>query len=143
MAERVLAPLGLEQDGFYITDGVGTAFVLGGLNFITRDYGRFGLMVAQNGSYQGQQVVPADWIAESTVASAPTEPGKYGYGYQWWIPVGAEEGEFVGRGVYGQYLYIDQQRNVVIVLTSADRKFRESGREAENIERLREIARAL
>ena len=143
MAEKVLAPLGLEQDGFYITDGVGTAFVLGGLNFVTRDYGRFGLMVAQNGNYQGNQVVPTEWIAESTAASAPTEPGKYRYGYQWWIPDGAEAGEFLGRGVYGQYLYIDQQRGVVIVLTSADRKFRETGRDAENVEQLRQIARAL
>ncbi|MEX0338145.1 MAG: serine hydrolase domain-containing protein, partial [Arenibacterium sp.] len=37
MAEKVIAPLGLEQDGRYITDGAGTAFVLGGLNFTTRD----------------------------------------------------------------------------------------------------------
>ncbi|MEX0339583.1 MAG: serine hydrolase [Arenibacterium sp.] len=116
---------------------------MGGLNFTTRDSARFGLMVAQNGLYRTEQVVPAEWIAESTAASATTEAGKYGYGYQWWIPEGAEPGEFVGRGIYGQYLYIDQQRGVVIVLTSADRRFRETGRDSENIEKLRHIAQAL
>jgi CubicO group peptidase (beta-lactamase class C family) len=143
MAEKIIAPLGLERDGFYITDGAGTAFVLGGLNFTTRDYARFGVMMQQDGLYGGRQVVPAEWVAESTAASARTQPGKYGYGYQWWIPVGAEPGEFLGRGIYGQYLYIDRHRGVVIVVTSADRRFREPGRDAANIEKLREIARSL
>lgn len=140
LAKKILAPLGQEQDAYYLTDGAGVAFVLGGLNLTTRDYARFAQMILQNGDYNGQQIVPADWIAASTVPSAPTEPGKIGYGYQWWIPVGAHEGEFFGRGVYGQYLYIDQSRNVVIVATAADRAFREAGINDGNIEMFREIA---
>ncbi|MEY8840590.1 serine hydrolase domain-containing protein [Cribrihabitans sp. XS_ASV171] len=140
LEEKVLAPLGLEADGHYLTDGTGTAFVLGGLNFRTRDYARFGLMVAQEGQYEGEQVVPADWIERSTEASAPTEPGRIGYGYQWWIPVDPRPGEVLGRGVYGQYLYIDRERDIVIVLTAADRAFREPGVNESNIEMFRMIA---
>ena len=143
LAEKVVAPLGLEQDGYYVTDGAGVAFVLGGLNFTTRDFARFGQMVLQNGEYAGQHVVDAAWIAESTKASAPTSPGKIGYGYQWWIPVGAHEGEFMGRGVYGQYLYMDQSRGVLIVTTGADRKFREKGVNRSNVEMFRKIAQSL
>ncbi|WP_171173464.1 serine hydrolase [Ruegeria sp. HKCCD8929] len=143
MAEKIIAPLGLEQDGYYITDGAGVAFVLGGLNFTTRDYARFGQMILQNGRYGGQQIVHADWIAQSTAPSAPTAPGKIGYGFQWWIPVGAHEGEFMGRGVYGQYLYLDQSRDVLIVTTGADRKFREKGVNRANIEMFRKIAQSL
>lgn len=143
MSEKIIAPLGLEQDGYYITDGAGVAFVLGGLNFTTRDYARFGQMILQNGSYGGQQIVPAGWVAESTTASAPTEPGKIGYGYQWWIPVGAEPGEFLGRGVYGQYLFVDQARGVVVVVTGADRKFRDKGVHTSNVEMMRRIARGM
>jgi CubicO group peptidase (beta-lactamase class C family) len=139
MAERIIAPLGQEQDGYYLTDGAGVAFVLGGLNLTTRDYARFGQMILQNGEYGGAQVVPANWITASTAASAPTEPERIGYGYQWWIPVGAHEGEFLGRGIYGQYLYIDQSANVVIVLTAADRRFRDSGVNESNIEMFRRI----
>ena len=143
MAEKIIAPLGQEQDGYYITDGAGVAFVLGGLNLTTRDFARFGRMILQNGEYGGRQVVPADWIAASTAPSAPTEPGQRGYGYQWWIPVGAGEGEFLGRGIYGQYLYIDRPRGVLIVTTGADRQFRDPGVHEANIATFRRIADSL
>lgn len=145
MEEKLIRPLGLEQDGLFITDGDGTAFVLGGLNFTTRDYARFGVMIEQDGEYANRRVVSADWIARSTAPNAPPaqSEGFYRYGYQWWIPEGAAKGEFVGRGIYGQYLYIDQRRDVVIVVTAADRAFRTPGRDTENIETLRQIANSL
>lgn len=143
MAEKIIAPLGLEHDGLFITDGAGVAFVLGGLNFTTRDYARFGQMILQNGRYGGAQVVPADWIAAATMPSAPTAPGQTGYGYQWWIPVDPQPGEFFARGVYGQYIYLDQPRGVLIVSTAADRHFREDGVHEGNIEIFRKIAQSL
>lgn len=143
LQEKIIAPLGLDHDLYYVTDGEGVAFVLGGLNITTRDYARFGLMIEQDGFYEGQQIVPADWITASTQPTAPTKAGKIGYGYQWWIPVGAEPGEFLARGVYGQYIYIDQARDVVIVSTAADRKFREKGVNRINIEMFRKLARIL
>ncbi|WP_299732754.1 serine hydrolase [uncultured Tateyamaria sp.] len=142
MSEKLVQPLGLEQTPFYLTDGVGVAFVLGGLNVTTRDYARFGQMILQNGAWQGRQIVPADWIAASTVASARTDPGEIRYGYQWWIPVDANDGEFMGRGIYGQYLYIDQAAGVVVVTTAADRQFREDGVSESNINMFREIVAA-
>lgn len=143
LSEKIIAPLGLESAPYYITDGNGVAFVLGGLNLTTRDYARFGLMIEQNGQMGGQQVVPADWIAASTQPSAPTDPGQIGYGYQWWIPEGSEPGQFMARGIYGQYIYIDQGRDVVIVTTAADRAFREPGVTDANITMFRRIAGAL
>jgi len=143
LAEKIIAPLGLEYDGFYVTDGDGVAFVLGGLNFTTRDFARFGQMILQNGEYGGKQVVPAGWIAESTTASAPTAPGNIGYGYQWWVPVGALAGEFMARGVYGQYIYFDQSRGVLITTTGADKLFREPGVSKANVEMFRKIAQSL
>ena len=143
MTEKLIDPLGLESDPVYVTDGNGVAFVLGGLNLTTRDYARFALMIANGGIWQGQQIVPADWITVSTQPSARTAPGKIGYGYQWWIPVGASQGEFIARGIYGQYIYFDLARNIVIVSTAADRKFREPGVSDQNIALFREIAAAL
>ena len=142
MTEKLVQPLGLEQSPLYLTDGVGVAFVLGGLNITTRDYARFGQMILQDGMWQGQQVVPADWVAASTVPSAPTQAGRIGYGYQWWIPVGARPGVVMGRGSYGQYLYIDDQAQMVIVVTAADRQFRDAGVHAGNIDMLRAIVAA-
>jgi CubicO group peptidase (beta-lactamase class C family) len=143
LSEKVITPLGLEYDPYYLTDGVGTAFVLGGLNMTTRDYARFGQLVLQGGTWQGKQIVPTDWIKASTAPSAPTATGEIGYGYQWWIPVGAAPGEFMGRGIYGQYVYIDTARGVVIATNAADRKFREDGVAEQNVEIFRLIAESL
>ncbi len=142
MQEKLIAPLALERAPYYITDGVGVAFVLGGLNVTTRDYARFSQMILQDGMWQGTQVVPTDWVAASTIPSAPTQPGKIGYGYQWWMPVGSGPGQFMGRGIYGQYLYIDKQAGVVIVTTGADRQFRDPGVNDTNVDMFRQIVAA-
>ena len=143
LSEKVIEPLGFEESPLYLVDGDEVAVVLGGLNVRARDYARFGQMFLDNGLYNGKQVIPADWVAESTVASAKTEPGKIGYGYQWWIPVGATTGEYLARGIYGQYIYVNQNAGVVIARTAADRQFREEGAHAENVAMFRAIAAAL
>ena len=68
---------------------------------------------------------------------------EWGYGYQWWIPQGATEGEFMARGVYGQYIYINRADGVVIATNAADRKFREAGISDQNIAIFRQISAAL
>jgi CubicO group peptidase (beta-lactamase class C family) len=141
LSEHVIAPLGLEREPYYLTDGVGVAFVLGGLNVTTRDYARFGQMILQGGEWQGRQIVPRDWILASTQPSAPTDAGESGYGYQWWIPNDASPREYMARGVYGQYIYINEPLGTVIVTTGADRAFREDGIDRANVEMFRQIAR--
>lgn len=140
LSERIIAPMGLERAAYYLTDGFGTAFVLGGLNLSTRDYARMGQMYLQNGAYNGRQIVPRAWVDASTVASAPTAQGEIGYGFQWWIPKGAVEGEFMARGIYGQYVYVNRARGVVIATNGADQKFREDGVADENVAIFRAIA---
>lgn len=144
ISEKIVAPLGFEKQPYYVTDGDGVAFVLGGLNVTTRDYARFGLMVAQDGLYGGQQIVPKAWLRASARVSANTKPGDRKYGYQWWIPAAdASEGEFYAHGVYGQYIYINRPLGVVIVSNAADRGFKNEGVGAANIEAMRLIARGL
>jgi CubicO group peptidase (beta-lactamase class C family) len=137
MEERLFVPLGLERDPVFVTDNHGVPFVLGGLNLTTRDYARLGQMVAQGGQWQGRLIVSSDWIAQST---APTAPGGALYGYQWWLPPDPVPGEFYARGVYGQFLWIDQNRNVVIAVNSANRRFREPGVLEASLEMFRAIA---
>ncbi|MEQ9258653.1 MAG: serine hydrolase [Roseovarius sp.] len=143
MAEKVIEPMGLEAEPYYISDGEGVAFVLGGLNLTTRDYARFGQMVLQDGRWNGRQIVSRDWIEASTAPSAPTRPGKVRYGYQWWLPADGRPGVIYARGIYGQYIYIDRTRDVVIVVTAADRGFRDDGVHEANMAMLNAIAEAL
>ncbi|SLN50150.1 6-aminohexanoate-dimer hydrolase [Roseivivax jejudonensis] len=127
MSEHIIGPMGVESAPYYVTDGNGVAFSLGGLNLSTRDYARMGQTVLAGGTFGGRQIVPEGWIAESTAPSAPTAPGEIRYGYQWWIPADGREGEVLARGVYGQYVYIDRQAGRVVALNGADRAFREPG----------------
>jgi len=143
LGEKVIGPMGVERAPYYVTDGAGVAFVLGGLNLTTRDNARMGLLYLNKGFYNGKQVVPATWVAASTEASAPTRPGDIGYGYQWWIPKGARPGEFMARGVYGQYIYINREAGVVIATNAADRGFREPGISDQNVDIFRLISRTL
>jgi CubicO group peptidase (beta-lactamase class C family) len=137
LESRILAPMGLEAAPYYLTDGVGTAFVLGGLNLRTRDYARFGQMILQRGVWQGRQVVPADWIVASTSRQAP---GGADYGFQWWIPKDARPGEVWAQGIYGQYIYIDPGSGVVIAVNAADRGFEADGVSEANLAMMRAIA---
>jgi CubicO group peptidase (beta-lactamase class C family) len=140
LERHILVPLGLEAAPYYLTDGEGVSFVLGGLSMTTRDYARFGQMIAQGGAWQGRQIVPRDWVEVST---RPQAPGNVGYGYQWWIAEGAGPGEVNAQGIYGQYIWIDRTRNIVIVATAADRGFEEPGVGAANIAMFRKIAAGL
>jgi CubicO group peptidase (beta-lactamase class C family) len=140
LERHILAPLGLEAAPYYLTDGYGVSFVLGGLNMTTRDYARFGQMIAQGGMWQGRQIVPRDWIE---AAVTPSAPGGAGYGYQWWIAAGAGLGEVNAQGIYGQYIWIDRARNIVIAVNAADRGFEEDGVAEGNIALFRRIADGL
>ena len=137
---RILAPMGFEEAPYYVTDGLGVSFVLGGLNVMTRDYARFGQMIAQGGLWQGKQVVPADWVKAST---SPQAKDSSAYGFQWWIPPDATPGEVMAQGIYGQYIYINPSLNVVIAVNAADRGFEEAGVNEGNIAMLRNIAAGL
>ncbi|MDX8350957.1 serine hydrolase [Cognatiyoonia sp. IB215182] len=143
MNEKILRPMALEGAPYYLVDGFGTAFVLGGLNMTTRDNARFGQMFANGGRWNGQQIVPATWVDQSTTATANTAPGAIGYGYQWWIPDGSAPGQYLARGIYGQYLYVDRVNDVVIATHGADRAFREAGVQAQNEAMFRLIAESL
>ncbi len=140
MEEKLLHPLGLEDDAVMLTDGDGVSFVLGGMNLRTRDYARLGQMVLQGGQWQGRQIVPQAWIAAST---SPQAKDGAAYGYQWWIPANAAPGEVMAQGIYGQYIYINPGLGVVIAVNAADRRFEEPGVADGNVAMLRAIAAGL
>ncbi|MCV2878800.1 beta-lactamase family protein [Sedimentimonas flavescens] len=141
MAERIIRSMGLEAAPEMLTDGEGTAFVLGGLNLRTRDYARIGQMFLQEGFWNGRQIVPADWVRASTTHQAP---GGAGYGYQWWVPVdnAAHGNDYMARGIYGQHIYVNPAARVVIAVNMADRNFEEPGVDADNLAMFRRIAGA-
>lgn len=143
MREKLLEPLGREADSYFLVDGHGNAFVLGGLNLVTRDYARFGAMVGQGGEWQGRRIVSKEWLDLSTAPSIPTPPQSLSYGMQWWRAKVPRTGEFLAHGLYGQNIYIDQLQGVVIAVNAVDPHADDPGVNDENIEMFRRIADAL
>ena len=93
-----------------------------GFRMSTRDLARFGLLFLRNGRWGQQQVVPADWVREST-ASHSTIATQSGYGYLWWIGEGAGgfpnvdegPGSYYASGYGGHNVIIMPSRNLVVV----------------------------
>ena len=121
MQEKLYKPMGMEHNGLWIIDGQGMEMALGGLNLTLRDFAKLGSLYLHDGTFNGQEIVPASWVADSRTMDQPhLLPGNdFGYGYQWWM-VGGDSGEFMAMGVYGQYIYINPETNTVIVKNSAN-----------------------
>jgi CubicO group peptidase (beta-lactamase class C family) len=123
MTDRLWRPAGMESYGLWMLDGppdVGREFNGGGFNAIARDYARLGLLMLRNGKAGSRQVVPADWVRESTVprvreAVNPEDPS-FGYHDQWWILVDSDA--YMARGLQGQAIYVDPSTDTVLVKLS-------------------------
>lgn len=150
--EKLWSRIHPEASAYYIVDNKNEPMVLGGLNIRTRDFARFGQLYLNNGSWNGEQIIPSEWVQASITPDAPhLVPGEretssinLGYGYQWWIPEQADQ-EFMALGIYGQYIYVNQKAGVVIVKNSAHLEFAENGFESatEAVEFFRAIAASL
>ncbi len=119
-SEKIARPAGFEQDGFWMVDQ--TRQEIGGccLSLALRDYGRMGLFALDGGKGQ----VPADWFHDALSQQQPTGTPGYGYGYQWWI---YPDGRAGAQGIFGQSIYLDPARQIVIVTSSAWAKASDRG----------------
>ena len=88
-----------------------------------RDMARLGLLMARGGTWNGQQLVPATWVRDSTKMRVTPEDvgrgGDFGYGYLWWIPADRPGPEWVGSfmmsGQFGQFVLVLPAIDMVIV----------------------------
>lgn len=97
------------------------------MNFSTRDMARLGLLMLRRGQWKGTQMIPADWVDESTRAYTPVtemNPGRrregpFGYGYLWWVwdgphATGAYKGAYAGHGAIGQHITVMPALDLVV-----------------------------
>jgi CubicO group peptidase (beta-lactamase class C family) len=126
--EKLWSKIGPEDDAFYFRSRKQAQTCAGSsLNVRLRDYARFGLMAMYGGALGGQRVVPEAWIKASTQPqesflqpqpNGPNDHQNFGYGYQWWL-LSDDDGSFAALGIYGQTIYVNPTRHVVIVQTAA------------------------
>jgi CubicO group peptidase (beta-lactamase class C family) len=115
LSEKIWAPFGMEQHASWLLGSTGHEISGCCIQASTRDFARFGLFMLGGAIVDGKAVLPDDWIAAATTKQADIGfPGK-GYGYQWWT---YDNGSFAAQGIFGQGIFIDPKRKLVIASNS-------------------------
>jgi CubicO group peptidase (beta-lactamase class C family) len=136
---RIASPIGMQDfsaaDGRYAlrraSSSIHPAYHM---NMSARDLARFGLLFLNQGQWNGRQVIPKEWVAEST-RSYSVSNRKIGYGYMWWVSDGEFHyrtrfgpGSYSARGYGGQLILVAPHHDLVIVhLTEAYQADRQYG----------------
>jgi len=122
--EWLWKPMGAEHDAYWRVSVDGQEQAHGAFNASLRDWGRLGLLLANDGKVGGVQVIPLEYLLDAT------DPGRqppgfgprvatpyHGYGYQFWLPP-MRERTFVMQGIHGQAIYVQPATGIVLVMTS-------------------------
>lgn len=129
LQEKIWQPLGMEYPASWTLDSTPSGFekMAMGLNARAIDFAKFGELYLDHGSWNGQQIIPAEWVSESTTPD-PTDhrpwrgtsiwkdAGGY-YKYMWWGQT-RPDGSYVymARGnIQQQYIYVSPSDHVVII----------------------------
>ncbi|MFH1313928.1 MAG: serine hydrolase [Candidatus Eisenbacteria bacterium] len=121
--QHLFRPLGItEYDWSYLAKD-GYRLMDGSLHLRPRDMAKLGMLLRDEGRWQGQEVVSADWIRQSTTPHIATD-GPEKYGYLWWL------GEFPGRdstqpvvfasGHGSQFIAWFPEKDLILVVTGGN-----------------------
>jgi CubicO group peptidase (beta-lactamase class C family) len=122
---EIAQPIGMQdykpRDGHYVTSA-DTRFPAYPFDMSARDFARFALLYLHGGRWNNAQVVPEDWVKESTRPYSDSDSG--GYGYLWWTGDSASgkpqaisfpKGSFWAEGHLGQYAVVVPPLDLIIV----------------------------
>jgi CubicO group peptidase (beta-lactamase class C family) len=111
-------PLGITKVG-WTADRNGINIGGWGIQMLPRDMAKLGYLYLHDGVWEGQQLIPADWIEASTKKQVrvpdPLEPWDLYMGYGWWIH---EYGPYAAHGMAGQFILVVPELDMVVVFTS-------------------------
>ncbi len=111
LSEKIWTPAGMEQQATWILNRSGKEISGCCIQAATRDFARFGQFILNGAKVNGQSIVPEGWLAEATTERTSIDQPGRGYGYQWWTYA---DGSFAARGIFGQAIFIDPKRQLVI-----------------------------
>lgn len=115
LSEKVWKPYGMEQDATWLLGATGHEISGCCIQAATRDYARFGQFILEGGVAGGKQVMPDGWLELATTKQTGIGMPGRGYGFQWWTN---DDGSFAAQGIFGQGIFIDPARKLVIASNS-------------------------
>ncbi len=120
--EVLFAPLGIDEWSWW-RDPMGRPYAGHGLFLRTDDLAKLGVLVLQQGRWEGFTVLPRRWIRESTSVQVAlgAEFGplhRIHYGYLWWIDLGLEHPAVIAWGWAGQLVYCVPELQLVVAVNA-------------------------
>jgi len=133
LSEKIWRPYGMQAKGSWVITKTGEPISGCCVQAVARDYARFGQFILEGGVADERAVVPEGWLDAATGAQVTLENDRRDYGYQWWI---LDDGAFTAIGIFGQGIFIDPKRDLVIVTHSSwvDARGKAKGQEAARYE---------
>ncbi|MCR9123756.1 MAG: beta-lactamase family protein [Phyllobacteriaceae bacterium] len=117
LSEKIWRPYGMQQYATWVTSKSGEEISGCCIQAAALDYARFGQFMLDGAIADGQPVVPDGWIEAATrLQVAVGREGVRDYGYQWWT---FDDGAYMAGGIFGQAIFIDPSRELVIVTHSS------------------------
>jgi len=112
LQEKIWQPAGMEQQATWLLSKTGKEISGCCVQAAPRDYARLGQFILEGAQVNGQSILPDGWLQQATHKQADIGAPGRGYGYQWWT---YDSGSFAARGIFGQGIFIDPARQLVIV----------------------------
>ncbi|GAB5500341.1 MAG: serine hydrolase [Pseudohongiellaceae bacterium] len=127
LSDKIWARFGMQASATWWLESPGGVEVGGsGFSATLRDYGRFGLFLINNGVAAGERILPEGWVEQASSPFIINGDETVDYGFMTWPLMGApgsiHEGAFSAIGIHGQYIYMNPDEGVVIVVLSARSK---------------------
>ena len=92
-----------------------------GSSMRSRDMIKWGMLVQSGGKWDGEQLIPADFVQQAT-SKIHTNPQDTSYGFFWWRNSVDVDGKTYdmksGRGAGGQFIMMIDELNLIIAITS-------------------------
>lgn len=139
LQEKIWQKIGTESRAVWTTDPSGREMPFCCFNATLRDYARLGRLLAHDGAWNGNQLIPEQWVLDATTvkeSDSYLQPGKsiafFGYGYQLWIFPGSRR-MFALIGANGQRIFVDPQTKLILVQTAVMEKAMDPTKDAETI----------
>ena len=91
-----------------------------GVQMSARDMARFGRLFLNGGKWQGRQIIPEEWVRESTRSQTYNAEDAPDYGYLWWVSSEYGQPYYEANGLGGQYIFVVPEMDLVTVMTGWD-----------------------
>lgn len=116
--EEHIAAMNDKTTSGWVVDAQGINTASWGLFLSPEDMAKIGQLYLNSGAWDGKQIVPTEWIEESTREhSRCVQWGNLAYGYLWWI-IDDKEHIYAAMGDGGNVIYINTKKNMVVSIAS-------------------------